>query len=147
MSETNWDKELKKIDRQLEGLSDEALLPAKAAPSPAGKAAVIEKQQSTRTLGAFLRLSLSVALGAGVLFWPYAARCGPGLAAYLGAVAAVGVGGIWSAVWTWKHRTAKAHTLSILLVVWGLVLAAIEVLPRVGYAKPTLDHPAIWSCQ
>jgi len=26
------------------------------------------------------------------------------------------------------------------------VLGAIEVLPRVGYAKPTPVHPAYWMC-
>ena len=30
-----------------------------------------------------------------------------------------------------------AHLLSLLLVMWGVVLGAIEVLPRIGYAKPT----------
>ena len=22
-----------------------------------------------------------------------------------------------------------------------------EILPRVGYAKPTLDHPSVWQCE
>ena len=48
--------------------------------------------------------------------------------------------------WTWRHRAAKAHTLSLLLVMWGLVLAGLDVLPRVGYAKATVEHPAKWSC-
>jgi len=99
-----------------------------------------------RTWPAFLRLGLASALGVGILFWPYGARCGAGLAAYLGAVVAVVVGGAWSAIWTWRHRTARAHVLSLLLVLWGLVLAAVDVLPRAGYAKPTADHPATWAC-
>jgi hypothetical protein len=37
--------------------------------------------------------------------------------------------------------------LSLLLVVWGLLLAAMEVLPRVGYAKPDAERPAGWSCR
>jgi hypothetical protein len=28
-----------------------------------------------------------------------------------------------------------------------VVLGAREVLPRVGYAMPTFDRPATWSCQ
>jgi hypothetical protein len=35
-----------------------------------------------------------------------------------------------------------AHLLSQLLVIWGLVLAAAVVLPRVGYAKDA----ATWLC-
>jgi putative flippase GtrA len=53
---------------------------------------------------------------------------------------------VWSAVWTWRHRASQAHVLSLLLVVWGLVLAGLEVLPRVGYAFPTVAHPATWMC-
>lgn len=147
MNGRDWERELKKIDRQLESVSDEALFPTKAAPSPAARAEVAGVQERTNTFGALARLTLVVLLGVGMLFWPYAARCGVGLFAYLGAVAAVGVGGVWSAVWTWRHRTARAHVLSLLLLLWGLTLGAIEILPRTGYAKPTLDHPALWSCQ
>ena len=149
MPDRNWDSEMKKIDRQLESVSDEALFPTKggqAPPTPAARAANVEKQQSTSTLGVVLRLGLATALGVGMLFWPYGARCGFGLAAYIAATAAVVVGGVWSAVWAWRHRAGRAHSLALLLVLWGLVLGAIEVLPRVGYAKPTIDHPAIWSC-
>jgi hypothetical protein len=49
-------------------------------------------------------------------------------------------------VWTWRHRTARAHVLSLLLVVWGVVLGAIELLPRVGYAKPDPLRPTGWTC-
>ena len=146
MPDRNWDQELKKIDRSLESVSDEALLPSRNAPPPEARARIVQEQRGTSTLGVFLRLLLAVALGVGMLFWPYAARCGFGLAAYLGATAAVVGAGVWSAVWAWRHRAGRAHTLALLLVLWGLVLAGIEVLPRVGYAKATLAHPAIWSC-
>ena len=147
MSDRDWSKELAKIDRQLESVSDEALFPTKSAPTPAARAEAAVAQKSTSSLGAFARLALSVALGVGILFWPYDARCGFGLFAYLGAVAVVLTSGVWSAVWTWRHRTARGHTLSLLLILWGLVLGSIEILPRVGYAKPGALHPATWTCQ
>lgn len=135
MAPDKWDKELARIDRQLESVSDEALLPTKDAPSPAAKTAARETQHKTSTLGVMLRLVLAVALGVGILFWPYDARCGIGLAGYLGAVTAIVGAGIWTSVWSWRHRAARAHVLSLLIILWGGVLAAIEVLPRVGYAK------------
>jgi hypothetical protein len=144
---SDWDAQLKKIDKQLESMSDSALIPA--APknaAPAARAEVAAERAATRTWGAFLRLALATALGVGILFWPYSTRCGFGLAGYLAAVAAIVAGGLWSSVWTWRHRTARAHILSLLLIVWGLVLAAIEVLPRSGYAKPTAERPAGWTC-
>jgi len=69
------------------------------------------------------------------------------LAGYLAAVGVVVAGGLWSSVWTWRHRAAKSHTVSLLVLTWGLVLGAIEVLPRIGYAKPDANHPATWVCQ
>ena len=116
MADRNWDKELSKIDMQLESVSDAALFPSAKSASPAAKAAVDTKRASTRSWGAFLRLGLSVAVGVGILWWPYPARCGLGLVLYLGAVSAVIAGGVWSAVWTWRHQTGRAHMLSLLLI-------------------------------
>lgn len=146
MTERNWDAELKKIDRQLESVSDEAMFPAKAAKGAPAKAQAAELQKTTSTWGVFLRLSLTVALGAGMVFWPYGARCGLGLAGYLGAVSVLIVSGVWSSVWSFRHRAGRAHTLALLLVVWGLVLASLEVLPRIGYAKASAEHPEGWVC-
>jgi putative flippase GtrA len=144
---TDWDAQLKKIDKQLESMSDSALIPAapKNAP-PAARAEVATERATTRTWGAFLRLALATALGVGILFWPYPTRCGVGLAGYLAAVTAIVAGGVWSSVWTWRHRTARAHVLSLLLILWGMVLGATELLPRVGYAKPDPTRPAGWTC-
>ena len=144
---SDWDAELKKIDKQLESMSDSALIPAppKNAP-PAVRKEVAAERATTRTWGAFLRLALATALGVGILFWPYPTRCGFGLAGYLAAVAAVFAGGVWSSVWTWRHRTARAHVLSLLLILWGMVLGATELLPRLGYAKPDPARPAGWTC-
>ena len=142
----DWEKEMAKIDRQLESVSDEAMLPAKSAASPAARAQAVEAQKGTSTLGVFLRLGLAVMLGVAMLFWPYVARCGVGLAAYLAATAVVAGAGLWSAVWTWRHRAGRGHVLALLLILWGVVLAAAEVLPRSGYARPDADHPAVWAC-
>ncbi len=143
---SNWDKELAKIDKQLESMSDEALLPAKPNAGPAAKAEAVAVQRQTTTLGVMSRLLLATALGIGMAFWPYSARCGVGLLGYLAAVGVLMAAGAWSAVWTWRHRSSKGHILSLLLVLWGGTLAAMEVLPRVGYAIPSEAHPATWSC-
>ncbi|MGH7662727.1 MAG: hypothetical protein ACRENI_00275 [Gemmatimonadaceae bacterium] len=147
----DWDKELAKVDREIEAEQRERDQRRDIPGSPAddGPVVIEETPPSTRkaTAAAVARLALAVALAVGIMFWPYDARCGAGLAAYLGAVAVVIVGGVWSSVWTWRHRTARAHTLSLLLILWGLILGATEILPRVGYARPTVQHPAIWSCE
>ncbi len=160
MADRDWDKELAKVDKQLASLSDEALLgPPPATTGKTGGAAPSAKRgaapaatpapataRPTSSWGVYARLTLSVAVGVAMLLWPYPARCGLGLAGYLGAVLVVVASGVWSSVWTWRHRAARAHTLSLLLILWGLVLGSIEVLPRVGYGKPDLNHPAAWVC-
>jgi hypothetical protein len=157
MPDRDWDKELAKVDKQLASLSDDAL----AGPPPAttgGKSATAPRAEktsrsataeprATSSFGVYARLTLSVLVGVAMVVWPYPVRCGFGLAGYLAAVAVVTASGVWSSVWTWRHRASKAHTLSILLILWGLVLGSLEILPRIGYAKPDLRHPAMWMCQ
>src|SRR5687767_10917538 len=147
MVNRDWDKELAKIDKQLETVSDEQLFPKSAAKTTSQAQAIVEKQSRTSTLGVLVRLLLAVALGIGMIFWPYQARCGFGLFAYLLAVVVLIGAGVWSAVWAWRHRAGKAHVLSLLIVVWGTILGVQEILPRTGYAKPTLDHPSVWQCE
>jgi hypothetical protein len=147
MADRDWDRELAKIDKQLESASDEQLFPKSAAKTTPQRQDIVEKQSRTSTLGVMMRLLLSVALGVGMIFWPYEARCGVGLMAYLVAVAVLIGAGAWSAVWAWRHRAGKAHVLSLLIMVWGTLLGAQEILPRTGYAKPTLEHPSVWQCE
>ena len=161
MADRDWDKELAKVDKQLASLSDDALLgPPPVATGGKGTAggqrdarsekasrSAASEPRRTSSWGVYARLLLSVLLGVGIVLWPYPARCGVGLAGYLAAVGVVIASGIWSSVWTWRHRANKAHTLSLLLILWGLVLGSIQVLPRIGYAKPDLDHPAGWMCK
>jgi hypothetical protein len=142
VSERDWDKEMARIDKKLESVSDAQLFPEKPGATTTQRVQVAADRAATRSWPAILRLSLSVILGVGILFWPYGNRCGFGLAGYLIAVIAVASSGVWSGLWTWRHRTARAHVLSMLLIAWGLILGTTEILPRIGYARETLP----WSC-
>ena len=142
MSDIDWKVELKKIEREFDGL------PPLLGPNELRVPGSTEKRAKTRTLrvpttaGAALRLSLVIALAAGVAFWPYAHACGLGLFAFLAVETVVLLGGLWTIVYTWRGRMAKAHAVALLVVLWGLVLIGTEVLPRVGYARAT----ATWTC-
>ena len=164
-SSRDWEKELAAIDRQLASVSDEALLAQNqppAAPAAPGRPAavpprapavggpvIVEKPRRrwAIVLGLLARLLLGVAAVVAVVLWPYEARCGLALAQYLAVVGVVGLAGIWTSVASWKHRAPLVHLLGLALVVTSGVFAAREVLPRVGYAMPTLEHPAIWACR
>jgi hypothetical protein len=85
---------------------------------------------------------LAVALGVMMTQWPYLKDCGLHLLGYLGAVATVLVAGAAIAFDSWRLRNGLIHVLSLLLIFWAIVLAAEQVLPRIGYAA----HQASWQC-
>ena len=89
MSDRELGSEMRKIDRQLESVSDEAMLPVEErAKSPAAQGAGrgrAEEHLHVRRLRAAARSPSRSAWR--MVFWPYAARCGLGLVGYLGAVA------------------------------------------------------------
>jgi hypothetical protein len=169
VAERDWAKDLAKIDKQMERMPEPASGPAQrsaggtgasqsggaasgrtSSATPGGAPAATGGGGSGRVTGGFgvyARLTLSVVLGVAILVWPYQTRCGWGLSAYLVAVIVVAVSGGWSAVWTWRHRAARAHVLSLLILLWGLVLGSMEILPRIGYATPDATHPASWMCR
>src|SRR5579859_7204893 len=154
-SERDWEAEMAKIDRQIAATSPEKLaamaetrgpqpVAPKALPPGAKSGGAVVHQH--KPLAAWARLVLGLTLGVGMLFWPYPARCGPWLGLYLLGVTVLTAGGVWASVWTWRHRTPRAHVLALLLIVEGLVLAGLQILPRTGYARPDAGHPATWSC-
>lgn len=147
MADRDWAKELDKIDKHINAMPADAPPARGSASAPPAATPAKEAPRATHAFGVYARLGLAVLLGVAIILWPYEAKCGAGLAAYLAAIVVVVSGGVWASIWTWRHRAARAHTLSLLIVLWGLVLGALDVLPRIGYAKPTPQHPAVWACK
>jgi hypothetical protein len=89
------------------------------------------------------RVAGAAALGAALTQWPYPADCGWPLYGYLAAVFAVLLTAGWAAVAAWNLRMAPAHALALVAGFWGIVLAAEQILPRVGYAAESRT----WACR
>ena len=125
----NWKSELKKIEREYDthGAS------GKPGRISANALAAPPLSPEELTNGAMVRIGLSLAVGIGIVFWPYARDCGSGLFWFLGAAAVVVVGGLWSVFWTWRGRMPRAHALSLMIVLWGLAVSVTQVLPRTGH--------------
>jgi hypothetical protein len=87
------------------------------------------------------RVALAALLCIGVSMWPYR-LCGFPLAGYFAAVAAVLVASVWAAHGTWRRRMGAAHLAALGIVLAGLALAALEILPRIGYAPVDVT----WGC-
>lgn len=146
----DWEQEMAEVDRLLQKLPSHAepaagaeagptarrpAVAAPAAPAPAGLS-------GAAWLGTWARVILGLLLGIGMTQWPYTHGCGLRLLFYLVGVAAVITAGVWSSISSWRRRLGLAHVLAQALIIWGLVLAAREVLPRVGYARTS----APWLC-
>jgi len=93
--------------------------------------------------GVWARAVAALALGAALTQWPYRADCGWPLYGYLAAVLVVLLTAGWAAVAAWQMRNAAAHTLALVAGFWGIVLAAEQILPRVGYAA----EARTWGCR
>jgi len=107
---------------------------------PLGRMRPIKAPMST--MAVWSCVALGVLLGAALPQWPYAKDCGSWLLLYMAAAGIVVVAGIWAAHVSWRSRLGFAHVIAVCTIIWGLALAAQEVLPRVGYAKVRLA----WRC-
>jgi hypothetical protein len=142
----DWDKELADIDKVIAKMPAQSQAPAKSggAPGPAPVSHQIAAPSGGKLafFTTWLRVGLGLALAVGITQWPYASACGLNLIVYLGAIGVVIIAGLWSSISSWRRRMGLAHTLSLLVLLWGLILGAREILPRSGYAR----HVRTWSC-
>jgi len=144
--ERDWDREMREVDKLLAKLPDAEPTLGRGVPtvpvSPrpgiggVGASGAVHggPARGRAWVTTWMRVGLSLALGVGMLAWPWPHPCGWGLVWYLIGATVVTVGGVWSALTSWKRRLGIAHTLSIILMIWGLALAGRQLLPRV-YGK------------
>jgi hypothetical protein len=142
----NWDKELADIDRVIEeqgpAPGTPALPPVTGAAPPARVPAAEPGVARRSVAKTWFWVLLAVLLAVALPLWPYGKVCGLQLFFYLGAAALALLAGAAGAVSSWKTRRGLAHLISLAVLVSAGVLAAREVLPRVGYAAET----RAWLC-
>jgi len=152
----DWDKQMAEIDRLMAKSGPPAASPPSGAPANAQATPATPRREApsmvasagpmAMTRGGLLglwALALMGPLGAASLaIWPYAKGCGTMLAVYLVGVAAVAGAGIWTMRAGWVARRGLPHLLGLATLLAALGLAALEILPRVGYAAIALA----WGC-
>lgn len=146
MSDVDWNTELRKIEREFDGLPPEPSASEIRARRAAEQRAEQRRKDRAVKLGVQARLLLVAVLAGAVVIWPYARECGTGLLAFMGAEAVVVVGGLWVVACTWRARMARTHGVALVLVLWGVMLIGHQILPRIGYAKTDPAAPARWRC-
>ena len=130
----------------LQGQPEPARAPAARSSSSFGPMNIVPRPEVSpqrRMLGMWFRVALALSLAVTMGWWPYNRSCGFPLLGYLSAVTTVIVAGIWAAMASWKVRSGLAHTIALILVLFGFVLAGSELLTRNGYA---VDR-ATWQCE
>lgn len=146
MIEIDWKAELRKYEREFEGLPPE---PSPAEVHDRHLALVREERRHDEindSAGAWLRLLLVVALAGALQFWPYARGCGIGLYEFLGAEGTVVLGALWVSMHSWRRRVASVHAIALAMMLGGAAMLSLEIMPRVGYARPDPARPAGWAC-
>jgi hypothetical protein len=145
--ERDWDREMREVDKLLAKLpeADPTLgrgvptVPVSPRPAVGGVLGGFHPAGPARGrawLTTWIRVGLGLALGVGMIAWPYAYSCGFKLVFYLIGATTVTVAGIWGALSSWRRRLGWAHALSIVLIIWGLGLAGRQVLPRIYGKQP-----------
>jgi hypothetical protein len=143
-------KQLPGADPKLQGdLDSESLWrspksggPARATAAPTAANEPPPPSERALQVVAWGRALLAAAVAAAMTQWPYAHACGWALYTYGGVIATIMIAGGWASIWGWRVRSPGAHLLSLGVVFWGIVLAAEQILPRIGYAREI----ASWSC-
>jgi hypothetical protein len=146
MSEIDWNVELRKVERQFDGLPPEPTSAEVRARLAAEREAKQQQDAMGNAVATWARLLLVVSLAGALRFWPYPRECGPGLFGYMGTEIVMVLGALWVIACTWRHRMAKTHALALLMLLGGLALLEIEVLPRIGYARVDGANPPQWWC-
>ncbi len=118
--------------------------PAGAATPPRPQPVVARPALTAQQVaGVWARLAAAGLFGVAVTQWPYPTGCGWWLVLYGVVVGCVLVAAGWAATTAWRHRLAIAHGCALVVAFWGIVLAAEQVLPRIGYAAETMT----WRCE
>jgi hypothetical protein len=146
MDQIDWNVELRKIEREYDGLPPEPSQRETRAQKLANLRAREQVEERITLFGAIARLLLVGLLIGALWWWPYATKCGLGLGGFLGAQAMVVIGAAWAAVFSWRHRLAASHTIALVLLLTGLALVAVQVLPRFGLVTVTGMHATQWRC-
>ena len=146
LSEINWAVELRKIEREYDGLPPEPT-PAEVRQRRDAERREQERQDAVAaSFGVYFRLTLVVCLAVSLAAWPYDVTCGAMLSGYMAATVLLVVAGIWTAAATFVHQMPRRHLAALLVISWGISLGAAQVLPRIGYASPAPGRATTWRC-
>src|SRR5215510_13009013 len=130
MSDIDWNLELRKIEREYDGLPPERSRTQLRLQKIQEIAAKDRFYERLAVLGIWARLALIAVLGLSLFWWPYGSHCGMPLTGYLlsNVVVIVGAGSL--AIHGWRERMLGLFVGSAGRVVVAWTVIAVNVLPR-----------------
>jgi hypothetical protein len=146
LSEINWAVELRKIEREYDGLPPEPTADEQRHKREVQRRDRERQEAAGASFGVYFRLTLVSCLAVSLVCWPYDVTCGAMLTGYLAAVIVLVVGGVWTAIATFTYQMPVRHLVALMMILWGMALGAGELLPRIGYANPAPGRATTWSC-
>ena len=146
VNEIDWNSELRKIEREYDGLPPERTRTQIRLQKLQEITAKQRFEERLALVGIWARLVLVGALALGLFWWPYAHGCGFPLAAFLVSELMVIVGGLSLAVRTWRDQHVWPFIASALFIVIAWTVIALHTLPRLGYS-PVPTTSAGWRCR
>jgi hypothetical protein len=142
-----WTAKLKKIEREFDGLPADPSPTALKIKRDVERRLREQREGQFRMFGTWSRLVLVAALAGGITFWwPYPHACGADFLQYGAVEGLVVIGGIWVMISSWRARLGIAHSVAVVLLLWGLGLVSLQVAPRIGLPAPPGMHQASWRC-
>ena len=149
MSEINWNQELRKIEREFDGLPPlrtRTQIRMQKVQEIISKGRLEQRlKQRLTVVGIWTRVVLVGALGTALFWWPYGNACGFPLATFLASHLIVIAAGLAVAARTWRDRLVWPFVCSALFIVAAWTVVALHTLPRLGY--PTVANArTAWVC-
>lgn len=145
MSDIDWAVELRKIEREYDGLPPERTRTQIRLERIHEITAKERFHERLAVVGIWVRLVLVGALAVSLFWWPYGRDCGFPLAAFLSSHLIVIVAGLALAIRTWRDRLAWPFVGSTLFALVAWTVIALQALPRLEYPAAVQGHSA-WSC-
>jgi len=145
VSDIDWNLELRKIEREYDGLPPERSRTQLRLQKIQEIAAKDRFLARLALVGIWAQLILFAALGTSLFWWPYGRSCGMPLAAYLFSYGIVIIGAVTLALRAWRDRLPWIFIGSMASVALAWTVIALNVMPRLG-SSPAAGTTARWSC-
>jgi uncharacterized membrane protein len=145
VSEIDWSIELRKIEREFDGLPPERTRTQVRLQKIQEIVAREQFEERLAIVGIWARLILVGTLATSLFWWPYGRDCGFPLVAFLVSHLMVIVGGLSIVIRAWRDHLVWQFVAATVFMLTAWTIITSHALPRLGYSTVP-SATAGWSC-